>query len=158
MTTLRIFKHPTDPDRIIAVLAVRADFDKQGEFERSALPADPAEARAYLTQALTPAEPPYQIPGPDGAFIDPPPAEMELDESLDQEGVAQSAATGARAWYETHPNAALLFELSIDDLELQIDSLDLTALPAATRNSLKLLLKTLSVAVRVLAKREGFVE
>lgn len=70
---------------------------------------------------------------------------------------AYEAQTGAKAWYLSTPNAALLFELSIDGLIAEIDSLDFTALPAATRNKLKLLLKTLAVAVRVLAKREGLV-
>jgi hypothetical protein len=70
----------------------------------------------------------------------------------------QAAGLGARAWYEAHPNAALLFELPIEDLIAQIDALDLTALPAATRNALKLLLKTLSISTRVLAKREGFTQ
>lgn len=68
---------------------------------------------------------------------------------------AETAHGGARAWYEANPNAALLFELSIDDLMTEIDGLDFTALPGATRTRLRLLLKTLAVAVRVLAKREG---
>lgn len=68
---------------------------------------------------------------------------------------AQLAVSGAKQWYIDNPNAALLFNLSITDLVVEIDSLDLTALPAATRNKLRLLLKTLSVAVRVLAKKQG---
>lgn len=79
---------------------------------------------------------------------------VTLEES--ERGVATGAAqTGAKAWYLANPNAALLFDLSIDGLIAEIDSLDFAALPAATRNKLKLLLKTLSVAVRVLARREG---
>lgn len=75
---------------------------------------------------------------------------------LDAEEAGKVAAqTGAKAWYLANPNAALLFDLSIDGLMAEIDSLDFAALPAATRNKLKLLLKTLSVAVRVLARREG---
>lgn len=80
------------------------------------------------------------------------PEEADPEPPLDETAVAQA---GAKAWYISTPNAALLFDLSIDGLVAEIDSLDLTALPVATRNKLKLLLKTLSVAVRVLAKQQG---
>lgn len=66
----------------------------------------------------------------------------------------QLARTGARTWFEANSNAQALFTLSVDELAAEIDGLDLAVLPTATRNKLKLLLKTLAVLVRVLAKRE----
>lgn len=79
-------------------------------------------------------------------------AEQGILDGLEAGKVA--AHSGAKAWYIATPNAALLFSLTIDGLVAEVDSLDLTALPAATRTKLKLMLKTLAVAVRVLAKRE----
>lgn len=63
--------------------------------------------------------------------------------------ILENPAAGARQWYIDHPNAALLFELSIDDLDAAIQN--------RTVGGETLLLKTLAMAVRVLAKREGLV-
>jgi len=60
-----------------------------------------------------------------------------------------AAAGGAKQWYIDHPNAAQLFELSIADLD--------TAIQNRNAAAETLLLKTLAIAVRVLAKREGLV-
>jgi hypothetical protein len=59
------------------------------------------------------------------------------------------ATYGAKQWYIDNPNAALLFTLSIDDLDAAIQN--------RTAGQETLLLKTLAMAVRVLAKREGLV-
>ena len=78
-----------------------------------------------------------------------------------QEQSATDAETGARAWYAGSPNASLLFTLSIPELEAEISTLIDQILPLATagqRAKLKLLLTTYGVAIRVLAKREGFVD
>lgn len=72
---------------------------------------------------------------------------------------AQISQTGAKAWFDSHPNAALLFNLSIVDLDAEIDSLVNDLFPiasAANKNRLKLWMKTVSHAIRALAKREGF--
>jgi len=62
---------------------------------------------------------------------------------------------GAKAWFIANPNSKLLFTIDISTLDSEIDGLDLSSLPIGTANKLKLLLKTLSVSVRVLANREG---
>lgn len=74
-------------------------------------------------------------------------------------GPADVAQTGAKAWFVSHPNAALLFNLSIVDLDGEIDSLVNDLFPtasAANKNRLKLWMKTVSHSIRALAKREGF--
>lgn len=72
---------------------------------------------------------------------------------------AETAHGGALAWFVAHPSAALLFNLSIEDLDteinLTVDNLFPTA-SAANKNRLKLWMKTVSHSVRALAKREGF--
>lgn len=86
---------------------------------------------------------------PDPADPEPPP---------DSTAVAK---VGAKAWYLDNPNAALLFELSIEDLQTEVAALVNALFPTATagnRTKMILLLMTLSVSVRVLAKREGFVD
>jgi len=70
-----------------------------------------------------------------------------------------TAHGGALAWFEAYPNAALLFNLSIADLDLEIDDLANDLFPtasAANKNRLKLWMKTVSHSLRALAKREGF--
>lgn len=70
-----------------------------------------------------------------------------------------TAHSGAKAWYVAHPNAALLFNLSILDLDLEIDDLVDDLFPIASapnKNRLKLWMKTVSHGIRALAKREGF--
>lgn len=95
-------------------------------------------------------------PTPD-LVVWPDPPTITVDTSvIDNLLAGYTANTGARQWYNDNPNAALLFTLLINDLVAEIDALDLSALPAGTANKLKLLLKTLSIAVRVFAKREGF--
>lgn len=86
--------------------------------------------------------------------FDPIAEQADLDELEAGKVAAQS---GAKAWYIATPNSALLFSLTIDGLVAEVDSLDLAALPAATRTKLKLMLKTLAVAVRVLAKKEELI-
>lgn len=69
------------------------------------------------------------------------------------------AQSGAKAWFVAHPNAALLFNLSIADLDTEVDDLveDLFPLAsAANKNRMKLWMKTVSHSIRALAKREGF--
>lgn len=74
------------------------------------------------------------------------------------------AQTTAKAWFVSHPNAALLFNLSIVDLDAEIDSLvdalfpalSVPPISAANKNRLKLWMKTVSHTIRALAKREGF--
>lgn len=69
------------------------------------------------------------------------------------------AHSGALAWFVAHPNAALLFNLSIAALDAEIDSLVDALFPAASaanKNRMKLWMKTVSHSIRALAKREGF--
>lgn len=71
----------------------------------------------------------------------------------------ETAHGGALAWFESHPNAALLFNLSVVTLDAEIDSLVNDLFPiasAANKNRMKLWMKTVSHAVRALSKREGF--
>jgi hypothetical protein len=69
------------------------------------------------------------------------------------------ARTAAKAWFVAHPNAALLFNLSVDaldtEIDLTVDNLFPTA-SAANKNKMKLWMKTVSHTLRALAKREGF--
>lgn len=72
------------------------------------------------------------------------------------------AQGGVKAWFVAHPNAALLFNLSIADLDIEIDGMADALFPAASgvsnanKNRFKLWAKTVSHSVRALAKREGF--
>lgn len=73
-----------------------------------------------------------------------------------------AAQVGVKAWYMAHPNAALLFNLPIADLDTEIDSMADALFPPASgvsnanKNRFKLWAKTVSHAVRALSKREGF--
>lgn len=72
---------------------------------------------------------------------------------------AEVAQTGVKAWFDGHPSAALLVNLSIADLDTEIDNLVDALFPLASvanRNKEKLWRKTVSHAIRALAKREGF--
>lgn len=69
------------------------------------------------------------------------------------------AQGGVKAWFLAHSNAALLFNLSIADLDIEIDSMADALFPAASnanKNRFKLWAKTVSHSVRALSKREGF--
>jgi len=85
---------------------------------------------------------------PDPADPPPPPTENEV------------ARAGVRAWYEAHPSAALLVNLSIEDLDAEIDTLCDALfpppIPVASKNKMKLWMKTISHGIRALSKREGF--
>lgn len=73
--------------------------------------------------------------------------------------LAEVAQVGVKAWFDSHPSAALLFNLSIPDLDTEIDNLVDALFPLASvtnRNKEKLWRKTVSHAIRALAKREGF--
>jgi hypothetical protein len=72
---------------------------------------------------------------------------VEAVADYERTDILENPAKAARAWYLAHPNAAQLFELSIDDLDAAIQN--------RTAGGETLLLKTLAIAVRVLAKREG---
>lgn len=67
---------------------------------------------------------------------------------------AYESVSTTKDWLTANPNAMLLVDLPVAELMAEIDGLDLTTLPTATRNKLRLLLKTLTMAVRVLIKRE----
>lgn len=72
---------------------------------------------------------------------------------------AETAHGGVLAWFESHPNAALLFNLNITALDTEIDSTVDALFPlasAANKNRMKLWMKTVSHSVRALSKREGF--
>lgn len=64
---------------------------------------------------------------------------------------------GVRQWYKDHPNASLLFTLTVAELDAEIEALDFSSMPTGTANKLKLLLKTFSMTARVLARREGLI-
>ena len=84
------------------------------------------------------------------------PEAADPEPPLDDNAAAQ---IGVKAWFVAHPSAALLFNLSIVDLDLEIDDLVDDLFPtasAANKNRLKLWMKTVSHSVRALAKREGF--
>lgn len=113
---------------------------------RLSIPADPAnrhyvEFLAWLALGNTPD-----------------PADVPTAEQLAAEEAVRQAPIGAKAWFESHPNAKLLFSLSIADLEIEINSLADALLPLATapnRTRLKLLLMAISVTIRILVKREN---
>lgn len=82
--------------------------------------------------------------------------------TLDKNGNVVKDATdeaqgGAKAWFIANPNGKLLFTIDISTLGSEIDGLDLSTLPTPTANKIKLLLKTLSVSVRVLARKEKLI-
>ncbi len=96
-----------------------------------------AEYQAWLVLGNTPLE------------ADPPEPPSEAD----------VAKVGVKAWFVAHPSAALLFNLSITDLDTDIDSICDALFPLSTvanRNKMKLWMKTVSHSIRALAKREGF--
>lgn len=88
---------------------------------------------------------------------DPTLSNPDYDAKLEDYLAAIANTGGAKQWYLDNPNAALLFTLTITQLEAEIDALDFSSMPAGTANKLKLLLKTLSISVRVLARREGLI-
>ena len=85
------------------------------------------------------------------------PEAADPEPPLDDNAAAQ---IGVKAWFVAHPSAALLFNLSIVDLDLEIDAMCDALFPApisaANRNKMKLWMKTVSHSVRALSKREGF--
>ena len=81
---------------------------------------------------------------------------IDVDGNIIQDDT-DSSKTGARAWFTANPNGQLLFTIDISALDTEIDGLDFSALPISTANKLKLLLKTLSVSVRVLARKDGLI-
>ena len=108
---------------------------------------------AYLTIQFTDSNGILDQTGYDAAL-----AQVQADEAL--RASTESASTGAKQWYLDN-NASLLFELTIPELQVEIETLIGQILPLATagqRAKLVLLLMTLSVSTRVLAKREGFVD
>lgn len=94
---------------------------------------------------------PVPVHSPDDGItsFDPTIGNAEWQAAFDAWAGGDLAAAGAKQWYIDHPNAAQLFELSIADLDAAIQNRN-----AAAET---LLLKTLAIAVRVLAKREGLV-
>lgn len=90
-------------------------------------------------------------------------AQVAIDAGVYNEETARGLATGAAhggalAWFEANPAAMALFDLSVADLETEINSLVDVLLPLATvpnRTKQKRLLTGLAIAVRVLVKREG---
>lgn len=89
--------------------------------------------------------------------LDPTLSNPAYDLLLADYNAANQAEGGAKLWFVANPNAELLFMLSIPELEIEIDALDLSVLPSGTENKLKLLLKTLSVSTRVFAKKAGLI-
>lgn len=89
--------------------------------------------------------------------LDPTLSNPAYDLLLADYNAANQAEGGAKLWFVANPNAELLFMLSIPELEIEIDALDLSVLPSGTENKLKLLLKTLSVSTRVFAKKGGLI-
>lgn len=88
--------------------------------------------------------------------------EGELWTSAEAMGRAVPSGTqmqsGARAWFAANSGALALFDLSISELETEINNLVDALLPLATaanRTKQKRLLTGLAIAVRVLVKREG---
>lgn len=83
---------------------------------------------------------------------------IEAHDANNNEGTVIAAApVGAKAWFDSRPNAKLLFSLSVADLEAEIFSLVDTSFPALSagnRMRWKLLLMAVAIAVRVLVKRE----
>lgn len=79
-----------------------------------------------------------------------------LEETARLEAIRE-APNNARTWFEAHSNARAIFSLSVVDLEAEIGSLVDALFPSATagnRTRLKLLLTALTLAVRVMVKRE----
>ena len=69
--------------------------------------------------------------------------------SLTQEG---------KQWFGDHPNAILLFELSMAEIEAKVDAWDLSAIPNPARNEMRLTIQALVASVRVLAHQLGLLD
>ncbi|MCP4083179.1 MAG: hypothetical protein GY743_23400 [Planctomycetaceae bacterium] len=100
-------------------------------------------------------EPSLNNPDEGSISFDPTLNNPAYDVLLAEYNDTKTSQGGAKQWLVDNPNAKLLFTLSIAELEAEINGLDLTDLPTPTANRLKLMLKTLSIAVRVFARREG---
>lgn len=78
-------------------------------------------------------------------------------EQLAQEAAVRDAPITARQWFNDNPNAKLIWSMTVAEVVAEIDSLIDALFPSATagnRTKLKLLLKGITLAVRVLVKRE----
>lgn len=82
---------------------------------------------------------------------EPDPAEVALQEAANQ------APGNARQWFNDHPNAKLIWSMTVSEIDAEIASLvdaSFASLSGANRTRWKLLLTGLVLAVRVLVKRE----
>jgi len=86
------------------------------------------------------------------------PADVPTAEQLAEEQAIKDAPIGARAWFDANPNAKLIWSMSVTDLAAEIVTLVDALFPSATagnRTKLKLLLTGITLAVRILVKKEG---
>ncbi len=84
-------------------------------------------------------------------------ANTPTPEELAQELAAHEAPITTRQWFNDNPQAKLIWSLSVADLAAEIASLvdaSFPSLSAANRTRWKLLLTGITLAVRVLVKRE----
>lgn len=88
-------------------------------------------------------------------------AEMEVNQPTAEEIAAvaetQQAPITARQWFTDNPNAKLIWSMTVTDLATEIAVLVDALFPSATagnRVKLKLLLTGITLAVRVLVKRD----
>ena len=63
-----------------------------------------------------------------------------------------------KQWFNDHPGAKQLFELSIEDIDALIADWDLSSLPAQTRNEMRLTIRALIASVRVLAHQLDLID
>lgn len=85
------------------------------------------------------------------------PADQPTVEQVAEEAAIADAPITTRAWFAANPSAKLIWSMSVVDLATEIDTLVDALFPSATaanRTKLKLLLKGITLAVRVLVKRE----
>jgi hypothetical protein len=87
----------------------------------------------------------------------PDPADEPSPEEIALQEATREAPGNARGWFNDHPNAKLIWSMTVSEIDAEIASLvdaSFASLSGANRTRWKLLLTGLTLAVRVLVKRE----
>lgn len=79
-------------------------------------------------------------------------------EEIAEEEAIRDAPVGVRGWFAANPNSKLIFSMTVAEVAAEIAALVDISFPApataATRTKWKLLLTGLTLAVRIIVKRE----